>query len=328
MSDRIGIAGLGLIGGSLLRGLAGGGLTVSGFDADAGVREAATAEGFEVAPSLEDLAARSDVVFAAVPPTVVAFTVGTVLHANDAVVVADATSFKQRVVADVAEAAPAALDRFVPAHPLAGAQGSGWGAARGDLLRGAVWAICPVGEDAPAGPLCSVAAALDEIDTRLLVCTAGEHDEAVARTSHVPHVAAQALVHLAGDGDVQLRAALSGGGYRDTTRVAASDPALWAEILVANREATGGALDALIAELQTLREAIDADDPERVAAAWQRGRELRSVVERVRWTPPDWSFERAEWPAWTRLLALGRAGRTVRRLRPAGEGAVEFEVAA
>ena len=67
----------------------------------------------------------------------------------------------------------------------------------------------------------------------------------MARTSHVPHIAAQALVHLADSGDAPLRAALSGGGYRDTTRIAESDPRLWTQILGANRAAAVAALDAL-----------------------------------------------------------------------------------
>ena len=81
--------------------------------------------------------------------------------------------------------------------------------------------------------MCRLAAAVERLDGRLVACAAADHDEAVARTSHVPHVAAQALARLiAGD---PLRAALTGGGYRDMTRVARSDAALWAEILLANR---------------------------------------------------------------------------------------------
>jgi prephenate dehydrogenase len=228
----------------------------------------------------------------------------------------------------VAAAAPEAIARFVPAHPLAGGQSSGWDASRADLLHDAVWAICPVGDDAPPGPLCAVSAALDELDPRLLVCTPAAHDDAVARTSHAPHVAAQALVHLAGDGDVPLRAALSGGGYRDTTRIAESDPHLWSEILGANRPATVAALDALAGELAELRDALDSGDADRVVRAWQEGRDLRRVVERVRWGRPEWRAESATWPAWGRLIELGRGGRAVRRLRAGADGAtIEFEVA-
>lgn len=328
MSARIGIAGLGLIGGSLLRGLAERGRGVTGFDVDARVRERAEGEGLTAAASLEELAGRSDVVFVAVPPRAVARTVAAALQASPEVIVADAASVKQRVVADVAAAAPDAVDRFVPAHPLAGRQHSGWEAASADLLHEVFWAVCPAGADAGPGPICAVADVLDELDSRLLVCTPADHDDALARTSHVPHVAAQALVHLVGAGEVPLRAALSGGGYRDTTRIAESDPRLWAEILAGNSEATIAALDALTAELATLRAAIAAGDADRIASAWHKGRELRHVVERVRWGPPAWTAERAEWPAWERLLALGRAGRAVRRLRVADDAnAVDYEVA-
>ena len=329
MSARIGIAGLGLIGGSLLRGLAGAGRAVTGFDADPAVRERAQSAGFSAARGLDDLAAQSDVVFVAVPPRAVAQTVAAALAASPEVVVADCTSFKQRVVDDVRDATgPAELERFVPAHPLAGGHVSGWDAARPDLLHQAFWAVCPTGPDAGAGPLCEVAAALDDLDSRLLVCTPADHDDALARTSHVPHVAAQALVHLVGHGNVPLRAALSGGGYRDTTRIAEADPALWAEVLAANGGATVDAIDALTAELGALREAIVSDDPVLIEAAWRKGRELRDVVEHVRWGTPAWTSESTPWPAWDRLLELGRAGRAVRHLRLTGDGtALEFEAA-
>ena len=329
MSARVGIAGLGLIGGSLLRGLVDSGVRASGFDPDPSAAGGARREGFTVASTLEDLSRASDVVFVAVPPRAAAATVVAALRAAPDVAVADATSFKQRVVADVAAADPDASARFVPAHPLAGGQAGGWDASRPALLRDAFWAVCPAGDDAPAAPLCAVAAVLDSLDARLLVCTPSDHDDAVARTSHVPHLAAQALVHLAGDGDVPLRAALTGGGYRDTTRIAESDPRLWTEILEANRDATLTALDTLIAELGTLRETLAAGDADALAGAWQHGRDLRHVVERVRWGNPAWGAERADWPAWDRLLELGRAGRAVRRLRmDAGGGAIEFEAAA
>ena len=327
MSGPIGIAGLGLIGASLLRGLAERGRPVRGYDADPAVAGAARAEGHPTAESPQDLAAEAEVVFVAVPPSVAALAVSAILRASDEVVVADATSFKGAVVDEVTAAAPGAVDRFVPAHPLAGAEGSGWDASRTDLLAGAVWTLCPPVPAAPAGPLCRVAEALDAFDSRLLVCDPAAHDDAVARTSHVPHVMAQALAHLVGDGDVPLRAALSGGSFRDATRVARSDARLWADVLGANRDAVLPALDDLIDGLGHLRDAIDAGDGDGLAGHWQAGGELREWVERVRWGEQTWRGETAPWPAWDRLLELGREGRTVRRLRPSGPDAVEFEVA-
>jgi prephenate dehydrogenase len=329
VSARVGIAGLGLIGGSLLRGLVDSGERATGFDPDPEAAGGARREGFTVVPSLEDLARGSDVVFVCAPPAAAAGAVASVLQAAGDVVVADATSFKARVIADVRTAAPDAIDRFVPAHPLAGGQASGWEATRPDLLREAFWAVCPVAADAPAEPLCAVAAVLDALDSRLVVCDAADHDDALARTSHVPHLAAQALVHLAGDRDAPLRAALSGGGFRDTTRIAESDPRLWAQIIGANGAPALAALDELLERLRGLREAVAEGDEAALEAAWTQGRELRRVVERVRWSRPEWTPETAPWPAWDRLLELGRAGRPVRRLRPARDGAeVEYEVAA
>lgn len=325
MNLRVGIAGLGLIGGSLLRGLAAAGCDVAGYDTDDEVMKAAEGGGFALAGSVDELAGRSDAVFVAVPPRVAADVVAAALRASAETVVADATSFKKQIVDGVATAAPGALDRFVPAHPLAGAERAGFGASHAGLLQGAVWAICPPSDAAPAGPLCTIGAVLDQLDSRLVVCTADDHDDAVARTSHVPHVAAQALVHLVGEGDAPLRAVLSGRGYRDTTRVAESDPQLWADILAANGIAAVPALGALIEVLQELRQAVEDGDRDKVVRAWATGRELRREVERLRWAEPAWTAEGADWPAWDRLFELGRAGRAVRRVGITG-GRLEYEV--
>jgi hypothetical protein len=126
---------------------------------------------------------------------------------------------------------------------------------------------------------------------------------------------------------VPLRAALSGGGYRDTTRIAESDPGLWSGILTANQERALAALDALTGELGALREAIAAGDRDAIERAWAAGRELRRAVGRVRWGDQAWSPDSAPAPVWPRLLELGRSGRAVRRLHEADDGGLEFEVA-
>jgi prephenate dehydrogenase len=243
---KVGVAGLGLIGGSLLRALGG-----VGYDADPAVRAVASAEGFAVAESLDGLAG-CELVFVAVPPAVTYAVVDEVLAAVPDAVVADTASVK----GDVPR-----RERFVAAHPMAGAETSGWAASSAELLRGATWAACPSSADLE--PLLRLATAVDELGGRIVSCTPAEHDAAVARTSHVPHLVALALTELAPD------STLAGTAFRDMTRVAHADPALWAQILTANREAVGPALDELIARLAVLRGLLG--DERALREAWEAG---------------------------------------------------------
>jgi prephenate dehydrogenase len=291
-----GVAGLGLIGGSILRGLA----DAIGYDADPGVRAAADAEGFAVTADLAGLAA-CELVIVAVPPARTPDVVREVLKAAPEAAVADTASVKGPVVRELGE-------RFVGAHPLAGAETSGWAASAPEVVGGAVWAVCPA--DAALEPLCRLSDAVDRLDGRLLACTPEEHDAAVARTSHLPHVVAAALAGVAGD---PLRAALSGNSLRDMTRVARADPALWADILAANREQAMAALDDFEAGMAGLRVALAGGDREVLATVWSRAGDALGVLDAIRWEAPTWENGVIE-GGWDGLLALGREGRAVRRL--------------
>jgi len=239
---KVGVAGLGLIGGSLLRALGG-----VGYDADPAVRAAAAAEGFEVAEALDGLQG-CELVFVAVPPAVTYAVVDEVLAAVPGAVVADTASVKGEVPE---------RERFVAAHPMAGAETSGWAASSAELLRGATWAAC--GSDGE--PLRRLSAAVDALGGHILRLSPQAHDEAVARTSHVPHLAALALAALAPD------STLAGPAFRDMTRIAHADPRLWSQILTANCEAVGPALDELIARLASLRGLLG--DERALREAWE-----------------------------------------------------------
>ncbi len=295
---RVGVAGLGLIGGSIAKRLA----ELPEYEAlgftrtDATAAEAAAA-GIEIAGSIEQLASNAELVVVAAPPKHTAAVIAAVLAADQDVLVTDVASVKARIVRDVGDTA-----RFLPSHPLAGAEVSGWRAARADLLDEATWAVCPPAPDAPAELLCRWAAVFDAFDARLIVCDAQEHDEAVARSSHMPHLAAAAIAAaLEGGPYPRLAGALSGGAFRDVTRVAAADPAMWAEILELNA-------DNVAAALADLRAALDRDPP------WDGGREIAGLVDELRWREPQWARREFDWPAWDELIALGREGAAVRRL--------------
>lgn len=314
-APRTGVLGLGLVGGSLLRGLHEAGAEVAGFDADPDVTAAAAASGCAVAADAGSLARACEVVIVCVPPARTADAVVAALAGGG--VVADAASVKAPVLAAVAaQAGGEALERYVPAHPLAGSERAGWAAADAALLRDAVWAACPPRPDAPVRALCALAAALEPLRGRLLVCDAAEHDAAVAGTSHAPHVAAMALARSAGSG---LAAALTGGAYRDMTRTAAADEALWSAILDANRQPVADALRALSVELAGLADVLEAGDHDALAETWRAGAAARSQALERRWAEPAWSAERLALPPWDALLGFGREGRAIRRPRVDGD---------
>lgn len=295
---RVGVAGLGLIGGSIARRLAEFPDLYEpiGFDIQKQPRS-----GLQLADSIEQLARTSDLLIVAVPPRVTGEVVRAALAADEDVLVTDAASVKVAIVRDVGPHA-----RFLPSHPLAGAETTGWSAARAELLQGATWAVCPPAPDASPELLCRWAAVFDAFDARVIVCDPQEHDHAVARTSHTPHVlAATMAAGLMSDGPWPLGAALSGGAFREVARVAASDPVLWREILELNQEN----VDEVLASLRDVL--LDTPD-------WQAAGEVARTVRELRWYQPNWERREFAWPAWNVLLDLGRNGVAIRR--PAMEG--------
>ena len=184
--------------------------------------------------------------------------------------VTDVTSIKVAVVRR-AEAAGLGA-RFAGSHPLAGTHASGFGAARSDLLRGAVIYVTPTSD--PGGVQVA-----REVMNFWSGCLAAEpvlidaevHDRQLAWTSHLPQAAASALAAV-----LSRRVGASfGTGARDTTRLAASSPAMWSELFALNREPVLAALADLEAELETLRSRLAAGDDAAVRALLERAQRWR-----------------------------------------------------
>jgi len=197
-------------------------------------------------------------------------------HLKAGAIVTDAGSTK----ADVVEAARAALGTrfadFVPGHPIAGSEQSGPGAARADLYRGKRVVLTPQ-DETRADAVATVRALWEAAGAQVETLGAAQHDRIFAAVSHLPHLAAFALVDdLAqrADGDTFFRFAAS--GFRDFTRIAGSSPEMWRDIALANREAVLAELDAYLASLQALRSAVSAEDAEALLAIFSRAREARN----------------------------------------------------
>ena len=174
-----------------------------------------------------------------------------------ATIVTDAGSTKRDVVALARKHLPRSFARFVPAHPIAGAERSGAAAARADLFRERHLIITPQAEtDAQA--IDRVRSAWEICGMRVSIMDADAHDRALAAVSHLPHVLSYGLVHeLAGRPDAERLFALAAGGFRDFTRIAASSPEMWRDICLSNRDLIledlgryGAALERIMALLR------------------------------------------------------------------------------
>lgn len=174
--------------------------------------------------------------------------------------VADAGSTKQDVVAAARLHLGAAVARFVPSHPIAGAEKSGVAAAKADLLAGRRVVLTPLEENS-AETVSRVALAWEACGARVSRMSPAEHDAVLAAVSHLPHLLSYALVHeFAGRANSAQLFGLAAGGFRDFTRIASSHPEMWRDICVANREALLAELDCYAAKLAAIRPLVESGD--------------------------------------------------------------------
>lgn len=276
MSLLVGIVGTGLIGASIGLGVRQNGGTVLGWDRDVAAGELAKAVGAldDIAPDYAAVvAAKPDLLVLAAPPSAVA---EMVRRLERTVLTIDVAGVKVPVCAAVPTGA-----RFVGTHPMAGREMAGAGAASPALFRGAAWVICPV--DAAAADVAAVESFVTDLGARPVVMTPAEHDEAVAMVSHLPQLLAATLLTEAAEHTTALD--LAAGSFRDLTRVAASDPGTWVELLRANAPALARVVRDLGEQLDRVTAALDAEPDELLgylSAAQQARRALAPPVVAVR----------------------------------------------
>jgi prephenate dehydrogenase len=194
-------------------------------------------------------------VVVAVPPRALAASIVSALTTFPDAVVTDVGSVKSRPLRDVAaEVDAAALRRYVGSHPMAGSERSGPLAASPALFEGRPWAITPHETTDPAAvELVTQLATL--CGATVVTMAPEEHDRAVARTSHLPHLMSALVAGRLADAPAE-HLALSGQGLRDVTRIAGSDPGLWEQIVGLNAEALAGLLGELRGDLDRLIAAV------------------------------------------------------------------------
>ena len=261
---RLAVIGVGFIGGSLARALRAAGAVehIVGCDHDAanlnkaltlGVVDTATAA---VATAVRDC----DRVFLAVPMGAMRAVMQQMVgHLAPDCVVTDGGSTKASVVADW-RAVFGDARRFVPGHPIAGAEHSGVEHACAELYRHRRVILTPQW-DTDAAALDSVQAMWAQTGALVSRMDVAHHDHVLAATSHAPHVLAFALVAaLAKRDDAEEVLAYAAGGFRDFTRIAAGNPRMWHDICLANSQAIEGVLADLQTQIDVLRQAVAAQD--------------------------------------------------------------------
>lgn len=165
---------------------------------------------------------------------------------------------------------------FIGSHPMAGSENSGMEHARGDLFEGAACLITPL-PDAAEAEITRLMSFWETLGMRLATVSPEKHDEIVANISHLPHLLASTLCSLLASKDPDWRH-FSGGGLRDTTRVAAGDPQLWKQILEQNREEVLRSIDAFESELHQLKTALLNKESHQLIAILERGKKYRDQL--------------------------------------------------
>lgn len=281
--ERVALIGLGLIAGSMALAIRDGGLAreVRGYARSAATRDTAREIGLcTVFDTAAEAVTGADLVVLAVPVGAMGEVMAEIApHLVPGATVTDVGSVKQSVIEAVAPHLPPHVD-FVPGHPLAGTEHSGPRAGFATLFRNRWWLLTPL-PDSDADAI----ARLDRLITAMGAKTdrmeAAHHDLVLAVTSHAPHLIAYTMVGVAdhlrrvsGEEVIQYSAA----GFRDFTRIAASDPTMWRDVFLHNKEATLDILGRFTEELFVLQRAIRMGDGQQLHDYFTRTRAIRRGI--------------------------------------------------
>ena len=282
--SRVAIIGFGLIGSSIARAVRVDmrDVRLTGYDSDAEVCARAAALGLfdDITDHPGAAVSDADLVILAVPVRAMG-AVATAIAPDlpDDAVVSDVGSVKGSV-ADALRGPIVRPGRIVPAHPVAGTENSGPDAGFADLFRGR-WCILTPAADTDAIALERVASFWRRLGSQVDTMDAAHHDMVLAITSHLPHLIAYTIVGTANDVEEATRGEVikySAGGFRDFTRIAASDPTMWRDVFLENKEAVLAVLQRFSEDLTALQRAIRWDDGDALFAKFTEGRDIRRRI--------------------------------------------------
>lgn len=280
MLDKLVIIGVGLIGGSVALAARRGGLVrrIIGVGRPSENMEHALRLGvIDAVEPAEQAVADADLILLAMPVGQMPGVMASILpHLASKAIITDAGSTKGDVIAAARTSLQAALPRFVPGHPIAGAEKSGVLAAKTELFDGKNVVLTPLPENA-AETVRAVADFWRGCGAKVSEMPAEVHDRIFAAVSHLPHVLAFALVEeFARRDNADQLFSFAAGGFRDFSRIAASSPEMWRDICLANDTAVIQELDAYIARLQQIRSLIAAGDGTALAELFEHARTART----------------------------------------------------
>lgn len=267
MLRSVRIVGSGLIGTSIALGLRPHSITSQMIDIDSARAHLA-----------QDLVGRahqgpSDLVIFALPSHALGSVIEAEFLLNPNSIFMDVGSVKYEPLQQIAHSS-LPLEQFVATHPMAGREIGGAQAARADLFATRTWVMAP-GSKTSQEAIAVVRQVIQTLGAHCVVMKADEHDRAVAAISHLPQIFSSLLAATLNDTPMDWLE-LSGSGLRDTTRIAASDPGLWSQIIYSNRENLRGLLDSMQHSVNELRENLD--DPAQIAELIKAGGEGRARI--------------------------------------------------
>ncbi|WP_137751450.1 prephenate/arogenate dehydrogenase family protein [Sphingopyxis sp. L1A2A] len=281
--ERLAIIGLGLIGSSIARAVKERlpDVMVTGHDMSSEVRDVARTLGLcdAVNDDAADAVAAADLVILAVP-------VGGMAAAAQAMapglaadtIISDVGSSKASVADALAKALPGHI--VIPAHPVAGTENSGPAAGFASLFDGR-WCIITPDATAPANAVAALTAFWEALGAKVDVMDAAHHDMVLAVTSHLPHLIAYTIVGTASELEEVTESEVikySAGGFRDFTRIAASDPVMWRDVFLANKDAVLATLQRFNEDLTVLQQAIRRGDADKLEDWFTRTRAIRRSI--------------------------------------------------
>lgn len=281
--QSVAIIGLGLLGGSI--GLAvqdrASDITTTGYDADADVRGKAAERGLvgSVCDSASDAVAEADLVILCVPVGAMGSAAAEIAgHLKPGAIISDVGSSKQSVLEDLSAALPGLT--VIPAHPVAGTEQSGPEAGFATLFENR-WCILTPPDGADEASVEALANFWRTLGSKIEIMDAEHHDLVLAVTSHIPHLIAYTIVGTASDLEDVTRGEVikySAGGFRDFTRIAASDPTMWRDVFLQNRSAVLEMLGRFTEDLTALQRAIRSGDGETLHELFSRTRAIRRGI--------------------------------------------------
>ncbi|MEO0062028.1 MAG: hypothetical protein RLZZ08_588 [Pseudomonadota bacterium] len=281
--EKVAIIGLGLLGGSIGLAVASElpGVATNGYDSDPQVRVRARELGLAgtICETASDAVADADLVILCVPVGAMESVARDIADAlKTGCIVSDVGSSKESIMRVLTAALPGR--EIIPAHPVAGTEHSGPDAGFATMFQQR-W--CIITPPADAKPEC-VAALVDfweALGAMVETMDAQHHDRVLAVTSHIPHLIAYTIVGTASDLEEVTRSEVikfSAGGFRDFTRIAASDPTMWRDVFLHNKDGVLDMLDRFLTDLALMREAIRAGDGETMFDLFARTRSIRRSI--------------------------------------------------